>query len=124
MKAIKDNFDVLQSVVPLLRTTTVTGSAVDLANAQENMILVQCGALTDGTHTPKITECATSGGTYTDVAAADLVGSLSALTANTAQLVSYIGSLRYIKVVITTTGSPATGACAFGDVVVKYRKQP
>lgn len=124
MKAIKDIYTSVVSIAPLLRTTSVNGSAVGLANVLENVIYVQCGALTDGTHTPKIQESDTSGGTYTDVAAADLVGSLSAATANTTQKVSYIGSKAFIRVVNTVTGSPSTGANIVANVVVKYRKQP
>lgn len=121
MKAIKDIFTSVVSIAPLIRTTSVNGSGVDLANVLENVIFVQCGALTDGTHTPKIQESADNS-SFTDVAAADLVGSLSALTANTTQKVSYIGSKRYIRAVNTVTGSPSTGANVVANVVVKYRK--
>ena len=125
MKATAQVNSVSVSVAPLLRTATVTGTAVDLANVIENMFVFTCGANTDGTFTPKLTECATVAGTYTDVAAADLVGTaLVAMAANTVQLISYIGKLEFIKPVVTVTGSPATGANVVVSAVVRKRKQP
>lgn len=125
MKAIKDLFNVVVSIAQgALKTTTTTGAAVDLANVQENLFVFLPGAITDGTHTPKLTECDTSGGTYTDVAAADMVGTLSALAANTVQKVSYIGSKRYVKMVSTVAGSPSTGGYYGGYAITKSRKQP
>lgn len=124
MRAIKDTLVFATSVAPLLRTTTISGTGVDLANAGGNAVFFQVGALTDGTHTPKLQE-SSDNSTYTDVAAADQVGTLAALAANTNQKVSYIGSKRYIRAVITVTGSPATG-CNCGVVVVtsNLHKQP
>jgi hypothetical protein len=109
MKAVRALLDSFTSVAPLLRTTSVNGSGVDLANYGGNMFSFVCGANTDGTHTPKLQDSADNS-TFADVVAADQVGTLSALSANTIQEVCYIGSKRYVRAVITVTGSPATGA--------------
>ena len=112
MRSIKSLFTNILCLAPAARTATATGAAIDLANYDSNVFNFEPGVLTDGVHTPKLTECATSGGTYTDVAAADQDGTLAALASNVPQAASYIGTLRFIKVVITTTGSPATGLVA------------
>jgi hypothetical protein len=109
MKAVKALIDYVTSVAPLIRTTSVNGSGVDLANYGGNAFAFVCGANTDGTHTPKLQDSADNS-TFSDVVAADQVGTLSALAANTIQKVSYIGSKRYVRAVITVTGSPSTGA--------------
>lgn len=123
MKAINTIINGFVSLPPLLRTATPSATAIDLSNCNENKIEFICGALTDGTYTPKLQECATSGGTYTDVAAADQVGSLVAMTANSIQAISYIGKLGFVKPVITVTGSPATGANLCVVAQLKKKKQ-
>ena len=110
MVATKDTVDFAVAVAPAaIRTSTVTGSAVDLANYSGNSIVINVGTITDGTHTPKLQESDASGSGYTDIAAADQVGTLAALASSTFQKVSYIGGKRYIRLVVTVTGSPATG---------------
>jgi hypothetical protein len=125
MKGIKDMLATLPAIPPaVIRTTTVTGSVIDLVNSHGNMVVFDVGVITDGTHTPKLQECATSGGSYTDVAAADQVGTLAALASSTQQKVSYIGKLRFIKCVVTVTGSPGTGGYYGAIAVLESRKQP
>ncbi len=123
MRAIKDEYVVTASFVPLLRTATVSGTGIDLAGVNSNMFVFAAGANTDGTHTPKLQDSADNS-TWADVAAADQVGSLIAIAANSVQKVSYIGSKRYVRQVVTVTGSPATGATYTGYAVTKSRKQP
>jgi len=124
MNALASFYDEVVQLAPLLRTSTPSATSTDLANVTENMFTVVCGALTDGTFTPKLQDSADNS-TFADVAAADIVGTaLVALTANTRQSVSYIGSKRYVKFVVTVTGSPSTGANVEAHATVKYRKQP
>lgn len=122
MHSLHNRISVSTSIAPLLRTTTVTGSAVDVnTNVGACAFAFVCGANTDGTFTPKLTECATSGGSYTDVAAGDVAGTaLVAMAANTVQTVSYMGKLQFVKPVITVTGAPATGANV-GALAIKGR---
>ena len=110
MKDLKNNIEPALSLNPAARTSSTNGAAVDLQGYESALVLVHCGALTDGTHTPSVEHSDASGSGYTAVAAADLIGSLVACTANGIQSVSYIGSKRYIRVVLTVAGAPATGA--------------
>ena len=111
-------------IVPLLRTATVNGTGVDLANCGTATVSFFAGAITDGTFTPSVEESDASGSGYTAVAAGDLTNTLSALSASSIQTVGYIGRKRYIRPVITASGSPATGGNV-GAIVTKtgLRKQ-
>tara|TARA_R110000868_G_scaffold17344_1_gene76322 strand:+ start:7438 stop:7866 length:429 start_codon:yes stop_codon:yes gene_type:complete len=109
--------------------TTTTSSAISTAdyNGGVNIILF-LGTRTDGTYTPLITECATSGGSYTAVVDADLVAQdTSSTTAPEAQAVlntsdttskiGYIGVQPFIKVALVST-STSSGSLA-GALVTK-----
>jgi hypothetical protein len=122
MKAIKDLYDISASLAPAARTASANGSAIDLANYLENMVVFAPGTITDGTHTPKLQESADNS-SWSDVAAADQVGTLAALASNTIQKVSYIGRRRYIRAVVTVAGA-TTGGVYGVNVTLKGRKQP
>ena len=127
MKAIKALYSTLVSLLPAARTATANGVGVDLANAEENQIVVIGGAWTDGTHTFKLQESADNA-TWNDVAAGDQVGTFTAISsaptaAITGNKVSYIGALRYVRVVVTIAGA-TTGALYTAIVQIKPRKQP
>lgn len=113
---LKNNLIHAQSLAPAARNSTGTGSSVDLQGAESALVVVNCGAITDGTHTPKVQESDASGSGFTDVAAADLIGALAACTANAIQAVEYKGSKRYIRVVLTVAGA-TTGAVASASVI-------
>lgn len=104
------------SLAPAARTTSANGTGVSLAGFNSVAIVFIVGAITDGTHTPKIQE-SDDNSTYTDVAAGDLIGSVAALAANTNQKVGYIGSKAYVRAVSTITGSPSTGGVYSAAVV-------
>lgn len=108
---LKNNLLLVQSLVPAARNSTGTGSSVDLQGSETNLVIVECGVITDGTHTPKVQESDASGSGFTDVAAADLIGSLAACTGSAVQAVEYKGNKRYIRVVLTVAGA-TTGAVA------------
>ena len=101
-----------------LKTTTTTGTGVDTSGFNSVAVLLLPGAITDGTHTPSIEESDASGSDYSTVAAADLSGTPAALTANTIQEIGYKGRKRYVRVVVTVSGSPATGGY-YGAYVVR-----
>lgn len=105
------------SLAPAVRTTSANGTGVSLAGFNSATIAFIVGAITDGTHTPKIQE-SSDYSTYTDVAAGDLIGSVSALAANTNQKVGYIGSKAYVRAISTITGSPSTGG-VYSAVVIR-----
>lgn len=117
-KTLHNKISVTQAINPALYTTTQTGSEIDLAGYSSAVVVFQPGTKTDGTHTPSLTECDTSGGSFTAVSAGNLSAALTALASNTAQTVGYLGTKRFIKAVVTVTGSPATG-CVFGATVVR-----
>lgn len=106
---------VSQPLNPLARTNgTANGTGVDLATRQWADITLIVGAVSDGTHTPKVQE-SDDNASFTDVAVGDQIGSLVNLAANTPQSVRYKGGKRFIRPVITTTGA-TIGAIA-GAVV-------
>lgn len=126
------------SILPAAARTdgTVTGEYVDTLGYEEVMIVVSTGTVTDGTHTFSLTECATSGGSYTAVAAADITCSntgsgangviltTAAAHDNTGVIFFYKGSLRYIKVVCVSA-TCSTGAVFCATVVMaKPRHAP
>ncbi|HEX8221679.1 MAG TPA: hypothetical protein VF914_21000 [Chloroflexia bacterium] len=122
---IESTTKVVTTLAPAARTATANGTGVDLANFGQNLIIIPAGTRTDGAHTPTIEE-SNDNSSFSTVAAGDLAGDpLVAITTDSVQKVSYIGTKRYIRVKVTVTGSPATGA-VYGAVVELRggRKQP
>lgn len=99
--------------------TTTSGTGIDLKGYQAAMFVIKSGTLTDGTYTINVQE-SDNDSTYTDVAAADLVGSKPVFAAtedNVAKKVGYIGEKRYILVQVVTTGVTSGGT--IGAIVVR-----
>ncbi len=103
-------------------TATGTGSAVDLQGYEGDVaVLLDAEAGGAGvTYAVKLTESATSGGSYTDVSG----GAFTTTAANTASVqkiyVNASNLKRYIKVSITVAGG--TGAGAVSVVAVGSKK--
>jgi len=108
MKSLKAKLDTVRGIIAAAYTASVNGPAVDLANFASNEITFAPGTITDGTHTPKLQD-SPDGTTWTDVAAADMDGTLAALASDTLQSVAYIGSKRYIRCVVTVAGATTGG---------------
>lgn len=120
MRDIKSNVDAAPTLAPAVRTNgTVNGSGVDLRGYDSAMAVVHFGAYTDGTHTPKLQE-SDDNAAFTDVAAGDLQGSFTAVAAsagaNTVQRVGYVGTKRYVRIVMTTA-SATSGAGSAATIV-------
>lgn len=109
-----------QVVVPAVKTTTTTSSAIDTAGYESLTVLFDMGNSGDtlsGTlyWTLSLTECDTSGGSYTAVADADIVGGTNSYVIDApaedslAVKFGYIGNKRYVKGVATATGSHSSG---------------
>lgn len=118
---IVDDVKVVASLPPLATTDgTRTGTAVDLFGYRAAMVIVDVGARTDGTHTPSLLE-SDDNSSYTAVAAGNLQGSFTAIAGsgqqNAVQQVGYIGTCRYLKAKIVTTGS--TTGVVVGMHIVK-----
>lgn len=109
---LRSTYTLLPTLVPAAYAVTTNGTSIDLQtfgskNQRLASVDIAFGAIT-GTWTPKVQEApetASGGvGTYADVAAADLIGSFSAVTSandNTQKSVIYTGTKRYIRVVVT-----------------------
>jgi hypothetical protein len=112
MRDFVNNFSVAAAVVPQVLTATNTSAAIDLAGFDGATVVINGGAIVGaGNFTPKLTECATSGGTYTDVAAADLIGTFPAvLLTNTVVKVGYKGSKQFLKTVLTLNSGTSLAA--------------
>lgn len=112
---------VVSSVAPAAAlTATTTGSAVDLAGYRSAAVVVHAGVATDGTFVPTVEESDASGSGFTTVAAADLSGSFADIVAaadENVQEVGYLGSKRYIRVVLTE--SVASAGAFITAVVVR-----
>ncbi len=128
MRALCNVYSKITGWAPVAVTSTKTSSAIDLANAIENEIVITPGLWTDGTsYTYSLTSSGTAGGagTYTaGVAGTDYVGTLtvvsSTATSQTPQSISYIGPNRYVKMVCTVVGA-TVGAISGVQANVKYR---
>ncbi len=113
--------NVAQAVLknPAATTATFTGSGVDTAGYEAVACLFQTGAYTDGTHTPKLQD-SDDNSTFADVAAANLIGSFTAVSGagqqNAIQEVGYIGGRRYIRLVVTVSG--ATTGAVYGAIAL------
>lgn len=111
---------VTPSLSPAARTNgTATGTGVDLRGFDAAVIAVAFGAWTDGTHTPSLNH-SMDGVSYSACAASDLDGSFTAVSgsggSNTVQQVGYIGSQRFVAVIMTTSGA-TTGALSSANVI-------
>ncbi len=109
-------FVTVQSIAAAAYTVTANGTSADLLNAETADVIYNVGVVTDGTHTPKLQE-SINDSDWTDVAAGDQIGTLSALSSATIQRVRYIGTSRYLRAVNTVTGGPATGAVLSASIV-------
>ena len=120
-RSVESKVSPVKSIAPAAITATATGTAVDLQGYESAEIIVEAGAITDGTHVISLTECDTSDGTYTAVAAADLIGTPPTLTSaaggSTAHKFAYRGSKQFLKVVSTVSGATTGGV--YGACVVR-----
>lgn len=123
MKDLKHNLTVAQSLDPAARTASANGTGVDLAGYEGAVVVFEVGTITDGTHTPSVQESADNV-TFTNVAAADLIGTLANLASNTPQTVGYIGTKRYIRAVSTVAGATTGGVYSAAVVRGIPRKAP
>jgi hypothetical protein len=113
------------SINPLLLTAAGVGDqGVDLDGCQGALCVVTAGVIATGT-TPEYTfgirECDTLGGSYSVVAAADLIGAAMVFgpsSDNTAQIQGYRGGKRFIRIDLeTVTGTSGTGGLFTGIVI-------
>ncbi len=114
----------------LLRAAAAVGDVgVDLAGFEGALVAVSAGVIATGTtpvYTWGVRECDTLGGSYTVVAAADLLGSaitFAPADANTVKTIGYIGSKQFIRVDLETVGgTPGTGGLFTGLVIKGFAR--
>ena len=116
MRDIKNNLNVVQSLVPAARTTTANGAGADLRGYDAAIAVVDVGAVsgTSPSFTFELQESADDS-SYAAVAAADLIGAFAAVTSsNQVQRVGYVGAKRYVRVAIAAVSgtSPAANCAA------------
>jgi hypothetical protein len=112
-----------QSLTPAARTASANGTGVDRqqtnAMFQDALIIVSTGTITDGTHTIEVQESADNT-TFTAVADADLQGTEPAIGAaddNKIFELGYLGSKRYLRVIVTAAGT-TTGGVYGADILL------
>ena len=88
--------------------TTTAGTEIDTAGYESATIIFQAGVVTAGDATLLVQESDTSGGTFTDVADADLIGLEASTKLDASNGVAKIGVLskkQYLKVSVVTANS-------------------
>lgn len=120
---LRNNISVQPCLYPAARTAAGTGATVDRQGYESAAMVVEFGAWTDGTHTPRLEESTDLGTTFTTVAAADLEGTFTTVSAgagsNSVQRVGYKGSARHIRPMLAV-GTGTTGALSSMHVVLGH----
>lgn len=104
--------------------TTTNGLVIDLQGYEAARIDIASATITDGSYVCSLQEgTASDGSDMADVAAAQQLGSASfaATDDNTVKSLSYLGSKRYIRVKIVSTGVTTGGA--FSAIAVLGRQR-
>lgn len=115
MRDLANNIGAVPAIAPAVLAATTTGDPIDLAGFGSVAVVINAGAIAgDGNFTAKLQESdTTTGGDFTDVAAADLTGTLPAsLAAASAVKVGYVGNKRYVRVLITKNSGTSIAAGA------------
>lgn len=120
MKDIHNNLKITQVAVNAVASADVVSSAIDTQGFDALEVVFDVGNSGDtlsGTlyWTLKLTECDTSNGTFTDVAAADLLNGVATVVIDApaedsaAFKFGYRGNKRFVKGVATKTGTHTNG---------------
>ena len=115
MRDAYSNFAAKLALSPAVQAATIKGGAVDLHGFNQALLVINTGAIASaGDYTAKMQESATvTDADFTDVAAGNLIGVLPAsLTADGSFRQSYIGSKRYVRVVVTKNSGTSIAAGA------------
>ncbi len=114
---MKDTFHdnkAVQAIAPAVLTANTNGASIDLKGFDSALFVINTGAIdAAGDFTVKLQESDTGTNGWTDVDAADLLGSVPAtLAANAAYRIGYIGSKRkrYVRAVATKAGGTSIAA--------------
>lgn len=120
---LNTEFAIANTITAAAHTTDSTGVAVDLSDYNAAVACIYTGSVTDGTWTPELQETDTSSvaTSWAAVTSTDLDGSFAAFTASraagTVTEVGYKGTKRYLRLVLTSTGTITTGGVISGFIV-------
>jgi hypothetical protein len=117
MRDLTSNIAVVTAIAPAVLTATNTPPGFDLLGFNTVAVVISTGAIAGaGNFTPKLQE-SDDNATFTDVAAADLIGTLPAtLAAASTYKAGYKGFKRYIRPVLTLNSGTSIAA---GVLLVK-----
>nr|WP_278437265.1 hypothetical protein [Brucella anthropi] len=114
---MKDTFHdnkAVQAIAPAVLAANTNGVSIDLKGFDSALFVINTGAIdAAGDFSVKLQESDTGTSGWTDVDAADLLGSVPAtLAANEAYRIGYIGSKRkrYVRAVATKAGGTSIAA--------------
>ena len=114
-------------LAPVAVTATVSSSGIDTADFGSNGFLVHVGAGTlDATNkiTPTMMECDTLGGSYTQVADADIYqGAPTPAVASSLVHLEYRGSKRFLKMKLVVAAT-VTNPCSVASIQSHAELQP
>lgn len=107
----------VQAIAPAVKAASENGAAIALAGFDSALFVINTGAIVGaGDFSVKLQESdTTTSGDFTDVAAADQLGTLPAtLAADTIYRVGYIGSKRkkFVRAVVTKAGGTSIALSA------------
>ena len=120
MRDISKNISLAQSIDPqtISSNTTTNGTGVDVRDYDGVMVVFESNdAVADGAYVLGVEE-ADDDSTYTDVASADLIGTVANFSSSSEGIraVGYIGIKRYVRATIVSTGT-SSGGIMGGHVV-------
>jgi hypothetical protein len=132
MRDAKSQFKVVSTLTPILGNTTAegTGVGVDVTGHESCLMIAHCGISGDSLSgslkwTVQFQECATdTPGSFTDIAQADLGGGTPTVTiddpAEDDVIIarSYVGSLPWVRVLFTQTGTHTNGTPISASVIL------
>lgn len=123
MRDLKSNIKPMTSIAPQSLTAAANGTGVDLKGYDSAAVVFNAGAI--GGTTPSFTfavQESDDNSTFTDVAAANLVGSAPVVTTNNAGVswVGYAGNKRYIRAIAKTVSGTSPTLLATAVVVLGH----
>lgn len=135
MRDLHSDIHQTRAISPVALGTTGTGKTSVYIDRQgydslEFILGVGTVTATNATVTPKLTECATTGGSFTTVAAADLLGTIadatigaaatrtSGVSKNVSKKIGYRGGKRYVKISLINTVS--AGIIGHADAILGH----
>lgn len=109
LKDLKSNIHVVPSIDPGAQGATTQGADISIAGFNAVVVAFATGAI-GGSLTPSLEESDDGAGGWTAVDAEDIIGDVSALTANTTRHIGYKGMKSHIRPVLTVGGAGGDAA--------------